>query len=835
MELIDSQKLPLVDGLRTVYDDFNHIVSVHADKTAISGQSTSLTYQAVKKMALQCEYAIRHHPGLDFAPIVVCLDGDIRLFALFLGIMKSGRAYFYIDPTDPPAIKQALIDKIRPSLVIGETIQSSSLLSYLDLETIFAVDDSWLSNFDYRDADAMAPCCLVQTSGTTNQARARSISHMALRHNIRNYRNTLNINTNDRLSLLTSPKFGAANSAIYGAFLSGACLCPFSMKAQGLMELVKWISDEKITILHLTPSLFRLLLDYVPAYSLPSIRAIKLGGESLYPADVALFKSKFSPGCVLINGLGMSEIGGNVSFFIMHQDTHLLPDTRIVPVGAVLDGHEVSIVDEKGHLLEGGNTGEIVIRSAFLSKEYLKDDVDQKRQFRNDEALCTRELHTNDFGYFLPNGDLVHLGRKNRLIKWHGFRVDLNVIESTLIQFEIIKNAAAYVSPLGGPRELLVVCVQLVKKNSVDSHYIRQALENVLPAYMVPQLIFFIDAFPLTGSGKIDHQHVLDFLIGAQKCAGGVKPRDALEQQLVKLWQIIFKRDDIGIYDDFYEVGGDSLLAMEFIARLSLDHDIDYSIRNVILNPTIAQIAEDINKSRSTSRVQRHQILQVTLQRIQDKGGRNDLSPLVFLPGGAMSEKELLLVAGLLPYLKPGYSTFGIRLNFPEKNNQLPNSVAAIAAVIANCITDQFKGDLPILIGECIACTLTLEVARQLSKKTGDFPYLILLNPWHPRLIDKQLIDINQHPLEKYYRLLKLDDPEHYAGSINLVLAQNQQRTIADCMDWWRKRTKIEGKVHIVPGDNQSYIRLNRHDLAQTINAICNVKACQGTPFVPLT
>ncbi len=282
--------------------------------------------------------------------------------------MQSGRPYVYIDPDDPPALRESTIIKTGAALLIAENGIRFSGLPCVGIDEISALENDVSAAADTPTLSVDAPCCLVHTGGTTSQSRCVSISHRALSHNIANFRHTLGITPEDRLSLLASPKFAAANSAIYGALLGGACVCPFDVKARGFSAWVIWLRQARITILHTTPSLFRLLARNVKQRSFPHLRAIKLGGEPLYRADIELFKARFHPSCELVNGLGMSEAGGNISHYVVRRDSAAEHGGEIVPVGRALPGHEIVVVDEEGRPVAPGGEGEIRVRSAFLSR-----------------------------------------------------------------------------------------------------------------------------------------------------------------------------------------------------------------------------------------------------------------------------------------------------------------------------------------------------------------------------------------------------------------------------------------------------------------------------------
>ncbi len=755
-----------------VHYNFERIVEQYAGNTAVSLGAASLTYHEVSTLAKQYETAIRQLSVNDTSPVVVSLKHDIRLYALFLGVMRCGRAYFYIDPDEAAQVKQALIKEIGAQLVID------------DLAIIAA------NNIDlmhHTSIDMTAPCCLVQTSGTTMNARAIAVSHAAVQQNINHFHQTLQINSQDRISLLASPQFCAANSAIYGAFLSGACLLPFSVKANGITALIDWLAHEAVTVLHLTPSLFRLLAKFTRKNELPYIRAVKLGGEPVYPADVALFKNKFSSDCILVNGLGMSEAGGNIAHFVIRHDTHIAPELDMVPVGKVLSGHDVSIVDADQKPVNAGETGEIVIGGKF---------------------------NTNDLGYFLADGSLVHIGRKNRIVKRHGFRVDLNAIESALLTLEQINNAAVYFSD-----EQLIACIELRTDVTENSDSIRLGLAELLPDYMLPQYFFFLPRLPLTQSGKIDRRALLSNVNKWQAQFPGVKPRNQLEARILALWQDILKCNALGVYDNFFAVGGDSLRAMEFIARLERELQHHYSLSLLAEHPTIAQIAENIHGVTEKTNAQTNMPMSVTMLMLDRKSDQH-VRPLICIPGGAMSEKEILLFAGLLPFLQTKTSVIALRSNLPLDNVSVPTDIEIIAAGIVAEIKRNVTVVPPILVGECLACVLTLEVARQLAREYQEAPQVVLLNPWHPRLPGQAVREVKPTPVGKFHQTLKSCEVNSYTGQVDIVLAQDQPRTSAFCCEWWSAKLQATCAVHVVPGSGESYIRAERRFLVQKLNQI---------------
>lgn len=476
-------------NVATIPSAFNEIAQQYACLPAIKAEDDLLTYAQLSELA-------QHYIAPQEQVVIVSDKHSIHLYPQLLGIMRSGKAYFYLAPDSHYEVKKTLQQNIQTRLT--------------------------------KKTLSPAISCLIQTSGTTQQPRLLGLTHAGILHNIKQNQKTLAITVDDKIGLLTSPQFSAANATIYSALLSGACLCLFDLKENDIAAMINWVNREKITILHMTPSLLRLFVKYIPDHYVSSLRAIKVGGETLYPADVALFRKKFAARTLLVNGFGMSEVGGNISHYVLHHHTKLDPDWKVVPVGNVLNGHTVNIENEK-----------ITIQSPYLALENWDDEY----------AIAVKKLITQDNGYFNPQGLLFHVGRSDRVIKYNGYRIDLNAIESALIDLPDIENAYVYFN------KKIIACTAGSKETSET---LLQALRAKLPPYLLPHKIMCFSAFPMTASGKINQRELMQ-LSENSDTASFVAPRNELEKNIQQLWQEILQSENIGVYDNFFELGGEFL------------------------------------------------------------------------------------------------------------------------------------------------------------------------------------------------------------------------------------------------------------------------------------
>lgn len=797
-------------GSHTTSCRFQAVVARFPGLPAVADQDGCLTYQQLAEQAIRVSRVIRPWTA-ESGTVVICTAMGAKLVGLLLGVLHIGRAYLCADPADPPARLRAILAQSQASLLIADEAVRHCLPGTRSISTENALDsqDCQPTSADGlpRPARPEEPCCLVQTSGSAGQPQGVSISHRSLLHNIDNYRTMLGIGPADRVSLLASPRFGAANSSIYGSLLSGACLCPFDIKARGFAALIQWLQEERITVLHTTPSLFRALARQVEPQTLPHLRAIKLGGEAAYPADVALFRATFSSGCLLVNGLGLSEAGGNLCHYVVPPDGRL-PNEDTVPVGRPLKGHEVTVVGEDGQEVPAGHEGDIVVRSAYLA------DPGWQRP-ANGTSPHEVLLRTRDRGKALPDGCLVHLGRQDSVVKLRGYRVDLNAIEAALLQLPGVRNAVVLCRDSLDHRTHLVAFVESTVAD--DAEPIRRQLAQLLPDYMIPQRLVLLPRLPLTASGKIDRQRLLREGRDAARPMP-VPARTALEKRLAHIWSETLQRDDIGVYDNFFERGGDSLQGLELILKLSREQKANLPLALLLNHPTVAQMAEAMSAGFVRSSAARwFGNPQVALLALR-KSGRQ--SPLVFIPGGYTSESELLVLAGLLPHLKPDRPVYGVRLDLLAHRVLPPWSIAGLARKVIRAMMEEFGAAAPILVGECQACALAYETAQRLARLARTPPRLILLEPWQPHAAS-QPYATGRLPLaiRRYYRLLRTYQPRPYGGELHLIRCQESPH-VNPGADSWEQYARATFR-HVVPGDHHTYLRQERHSLTQTLNAIC--------------
>jgi amino acid adenylation domain-containing protein len=570
------------------------------DNIAIVEKGKELSYRqfdaAASAIARQIGAAAPDRPGR------ICLFFENKLPAVsaIFASARCGHAYVPLDAGDPHERLRFIAGDCEPFLFLTE----SSLIerarsvappgcAIVDVGQSHAGEDTRPS----PQVAADAPLFLYYTSGSTGQPKGVIQTHRNLLFYADAYTSGLGITASDRLSLAYTLSFNAANMDIYSSLLNGAALCAYDLRGDGIPRFADWLDLERITVLHTVPTVFRELGNRLaPGRVLPHVRVIDLGGESVFASDIDLFRGHFLETCVLINQLASTEIGLIAQYRIEHAGP--VSATSIVPVGRRIADVRVEIRRDDGSVAMPNEVGEMIVCSRYLSPGYWKrPDLDAAAFSADPLKPGSRCYASGDFGRIDESGNLHFLGRMGGRIKIRGHSVDLMEIEAALATCPGVTKAAALA--FGG--EPTVEPVRLVayaatgNASDRDALVVRRYLASRLPSYMLPSRILFLDALPLTSSGKIDRKALGAIDASSPDDARPVEaPEDEIEQRVAAVFEQLLKVTPIGRGDDFYMLGGDSLLGVELQTRLREAFGVH--IGNFHADATVARIAANVRQ-----------------------------------------------------------------------------------------------------------------------------------------------------------------------------------------------------------------------------------------------
>ena len=586
------------DVEQSIPDRFEEQVAKYPNRVAVKTRNHTLTYDELNRLSNRVARAILAQRENGKAPVALLLEHDASVIAAILGVLKAGKIYVPLNPSYPQARTRYILEDSQAALIMTN---SRNLVLARELARnrcqVINVDEIDIS---LSDADLDIPISpdafayILYTSGSTGQPKGVIQNHRNVLYLITNFTNGLHICSDDRMTLLYSASVSGAVKDIFGALLNGAGVLPFDLKEEGVGNLATWLIQEEITIYHSVSTVFRHFLGSLPGVEkFTGLRIITLGGESVSTREVEAYKRHFSQNCILHSVLGSTELNSVCQYFI-DKETQISGST--VPAGYAVEGTQVLLLDDAGETVGSDRIGEIAFRSRYLTRGYWrKPDLTRSIFLPDPEGGNARIYRTGDLGRKSTDGCLEYLGRKDFQVKTRGYRIELAEIEMALLALETIKEAAvvARENPPGDQR--LVAYLVPAKQPPPTLSGLRHLLAERLPDHMIPSSFVMLDALPLTPTGKVDRKALPDRGNSRPELETPyIAPRTPVEEQLTSFWSEILGIDQVGIHDNFFDLGGHSMAASRVVSRVIRTFQLELPIKAMFNSPTVAEMAKII-------------------------------------------------------------------------------------------------------------------------------------------------------------------------------------------------------------------------------------------------
>ncbi len=585
---------------QVIPERFEQQVRKYPDHIAVKTDGYELDYKALNQAANRVAWDILSRREIGEGRVALLLENDAPMIAAMLGVLKSGKAYVPLDPSLPRARNTYIIEDSQAQLIAtnSRNLSLARDLNQNNLQTI---------NIDELDPELSpenpgvsvspdAPTWILYTSGSTGQPKGVVQNHRNVLHFIMNYTNSLHICADDRFVLLYSFSANAAAHETFSALLNGASLYPLSVREKGLDRLTDWLIKNEITIYGSVPTLFAHFAGTLTGEeNFPRLRLIKTTGEPVYKRHVDLYKKHFSKDCIFVNRLGSTETG-SIRWYFFDKETQITENN--VPVGYPVRDNEILIIDDDGRQIDPGQVGEIAVRSRYLSPGYWRKPERTKAAFLPDpEGGDKRIYRTGDLGRMLPDGCLIYLGRKDFQVKIRGYRIEVAEIEAALLKHPAIKDAAVWTQEIRPGNQRLVAYIVPAVQQVPTFTELRQYLAEILPEYMLPFAFVMLDALPLAPNGKLNRRVLPQpSILKSESDEGYVPPRDELESTLKMIWEKVLDIQPISITDNFFEIGGHSLLAVRIFDQISREFGKTFPLAALLQAPTIEQLADVVRQ-----------------------------------------------------------------------------------------------------------------------------------------------------------------------------------------------------------------------------------------------
>ncbi|HXO22436.1 MAG TPA: amino acid adenylation domain-containing protein [Thermoanaerobaculia bacterium] len=602
---------------RCVHELFEVWVERAPDSTALVDGDLRLSYRELD----QCANRLAHYlQGLGVGantPVGICMNRSPELVVSVLAVLKAGGTYVPYDPTYPRDRLATMLEDVRLKVLLTR----EALLERLPERKprVVCVDHDWPviakqpADQPPRRSGPADLCYIIFTSGSTGRPKAAAVHHRGWTNLLHWFVQEFNISPADKNLVMSSISFDITQRSMAMPLTSGGelHLVPDGYDPDLILRTLR---EEQITLLNCAPSTFYPLIEGPEAgryTSLRSLRCLFLGGEAISASRLASWAT--SPDCTteIANVYGAAECS-DVSSFYRLQDFERYIKTS-VPIGKPIYNSRIYILDEELRLVPIGVGGEICLAGEGVGRGYANDAALTAKKFLDDPfagEAGARLYRTGDLGRYFPDGNLEFIGRVDHQVKVRGLRIELGEIEAQLRAHAGVKEAVAVASEYA-PNEWRLtayyVSSRLEEAGAEDGleDELREALAGKLPSYMVPNLFVRLREIPLNPNGKIDREALPAPSTAERRGKSALSaPRTPTEKTVALLFAEILKVEEVGVEDNFFRLGGHSLMATQMIANISEAFNVRFLAVDFFARPTVAGVAARIEASAAIQRAE---------------------------------------------------------------------------------------------------------------------------------------------------------------------------------------------------------------------------------------
>lgn len=658
--------------------------------------------------------------------IGICLHRSLPMVVGLLGILKAGAAWLPLDPAYPAERLALMLDDAGVEVVLTHG-DLTAVLPPSHRQKAICLDDPAIELAQFPDNDLQIPLLsdslayLIYTSGSTGRPKGVAVPHRQILNRLHWMWATYPFAPGEVGCQKTALSFVDAIWEIFGPLLRGVptVILPDEVMKDP-MRMVDSLANHGVTRLWFVPSFLRVLLETVPNLQakLPKLNFWVTSGEPIGWELYEAFKAQL-PQAEIYNLYGTSEVW-DVTWYVPNAAHVHLP---YMPIGKPIANMQTLILDSAGQPAPVGVVGELCVGGVGLGRGYLNRPELTAEKFiphpLNNEEPGTRLYRTGDLAYYLSDGQIAFIGRRDHQVKIRGYRVECGEVETALLRLAGVRNCVvvAQARPYSPGEQQLVAFIVPEVDIGLDIPTLRHQLRASLPEFMIPTLFQVIDSLPLTPSGKINRQALPPADgVAAASPLGTVAPRTPLEAQLVLLWEEMLQRRPIGVHDNFFDLGGHSLLAVRLFARLNKQLGQKLPLAVLFTAPTIAALAELMT-------AQLEERVWSSLVPIQPVGQER---PFFFVHGGAGQVFHFRELAEALGTERPFY---GLQpQGWDQHRVAVPSVIELAANYLAEIRTIQPTGPY-YLGGYCFGGLVAFEMACQLQASGESVATLAIIDP----------------------------------------------------------------------------------------------------------
>lgn len=579
------------------HERFEAQVRETPENVAVVYGAQFLSYRELDRRANQLARRLRSLGVVPEAPVGVCMERSVELVIAVLGILKAGGVYVPLDPANPRERLSYIVNETRPHVLLAQhrLLECLPEVSAITL----CLDTNW-STISVESADSIENLIssenlgfLIYTSGSTGEPKAVMLVHRPRESQTSHEHDLYQLAPNDRHILKSSISFTLLLRELFWPLLTGARLIISPPGTESDMDyLLDLIAKHQISIITVTPSTLRAILAQSRLERCDSLRHIVCFGEALTPDLESLYFTKLSAQLSLYYGATEAPSA-------THRECRSFATQTITELGRTLPGVQLHLLNESLESVPEGICGEIYLGGRLARGYYNRPDLTAEKfmphPFSREPGV--RLYKTGDLGRLLPGGSIEFVGRVDDLVKVRGFRIEPGEIAKTIRQHPEIDDAFVLAVDADSDRSRILAYAVPKATSTISTADLRSFVRSKLPDYMVPARFVLLDALPVSRSGKIDRNALPNSGRSRPELDTPlVTPRTSLEKELEQIWRDVLELDQIGMDDNFIELGGDSLAATRIISRVIATFQMQIPLRSLFQSLTIAEMARVISQ-----------------------------------------------------------------------------------------------------------------------------------------------------------------------------------------------------------------------------------------------
>ncbi|MGF9966589.1 amino acid adenylation domain-containing protein [Bacillus rhizoplanae] len=571
---------------QTIHELFEHQVERTPNNVAIRFNDKTLTYQELNKKANALASTLRRKGIVPDSLVAILLDRSVEMIVGILAILKAGGAYLPIDPEHPRERIEYILQNSNAKFLLTDRTEEMTTIETLN------INDNQLYCTETDNLKAVATphhlAYVIYTSGTTGNPKGVAVQHKGVMNTLHHLQRCYPLHVEDRYLFKTNYTFDVSVSELFGWFFEGGQLVilPKGLEKEPT-QLVEAVVSNRITHVNFTSSMFNAFISVVEENSIEKLQSLKYvitAGEVLKFEHIGKVK-RLMKVAAIENLYGPTEATIYATAYSVKAEDIGNP----IPIGKPISNCRMYIIDSANQPVPIGVAGELCIAGEGLAKGYFGNEELTQKKFIADPFVDGQKMYlTGDLAKWRPDGNIEYLGRIDHQVKIRGYRIELGEIENCLMKLNGMQKVMVIDKERAGNKFLIAYYVTSIPYSIGE---LRDELRKTLPNYMIPSYFMELEEFPLNSSGKIDRKALPEDVGNIHTGIEYVAPGNEKEEMLVHVWESVLGINKVSVLDDFFNLGGDSIKAMQVVSKIK-EKGYHVEVKDIFLSLTIKELSK---------------------------------------------------------------------------------------------------------------------------------------------------------------------------------------------------------------------------------------------------